>query len=215
MMSLLKERSSQLVLIGVLLLGAVGGLSLGWKLWKPRPPVQEVSAPGSTQSDGSIILPKEPDANAKPPHVVPHGAVVEHITHVVVRPDPVQPVQPPTVPGQPVQPGLPPVQPADVQVDLTLVRMPDGQHRVIASSPNGTIVGGIDIPVEAAKPQPKELHHAAGLRYTMSTDGSKGYGPAYSYDKGFLRIGVDAVYTRYQTIQKAEWVAGASLMIRF
>lgn len=37
-----------------------------------------------------------------------------------------------------------------VQVDLSLVRMPDKTRRVVASSPTGTIISGIDAPLEPA-----------------------------------------------------------------
>jgi hypothetical protein len=35
-----------------------------------------------------------------------------------------------------------------VTVDLSLVRMPDKTRRVIASSPDGKILSGVDVPIE-------------------------------------------------------------------
>jgi hypothetical protein len=101
-------------------------------------------------------------------------------------------------------------------VDMTLVRMPDGTRRVIASSPNGDIKPGasVDIPVENAAPQ-KVLHHAIGIRYALSTDGSRAYGPAYDYDAGFLRMSGDLCYARYRTVDRAEWILGTAIKIRF
>jgi hypothetical protein len=129
--------------VGVLL-GAGAGLTLGWKIYHPKP-VIETYHPAVNQPDGSVILESKPNPNAKPPHSVPSGAVVEHTTHVVVTPTQNPPVQGNPAAAIPCPP---------IQVDLTAIRLKDGSHRVIASSPDGTISGGsVDIPVEAARPQ--------------------------------------------------------------
>jgi hypothetical protein len=77
-----------------------------------------------------------------------------------------------------------------VTVELTAIRMPDGSHRVIASSPNGVIEGGsVDIPVEDAKPAPKATPHAAGYVGDFKTR----HGVFYDHDFGPFRVGVEAL----------------------
>jgi hypothetical protein len=199
------------------LVGMAAGMTLAWKMWRTKP-VVEVPAPAKVNPDGSVTLAKQPDATAKPAHQVPQGGVVERIVRVVVRPKPVDPI-PPINAGSPEEPvvRVDATPCPDVQVDLTLTRMPDGTKRVTASSPNGTVVPGasLDIPVEAAIPTPQELRHALGIRWQKSTDGSQGFGPAYDYDRGFLRASVDVVHVRYTGIPKSDWVFGAALKFRF
>ncbi|MBI5888195.1 MAG: hypothetical protein HZB82_05730 [Deltaproteobacteria bacterium] len=52
-------------------------------------------------------------------------------------------------------------------VDLSVVKMPDDTRRVVASSPNGEVVGGVDIPVEAARPVPAVPKWAAGMSVNL------------------------------------------------
>ena len=71
-----------------------------------------------------------------------------------------------------------------VTVALTLVRQPDGTKRVIASSPDGQVTGGMDVPVEAAKPPPRVLVWSVGV----VNGGRDRYGGFVSRDLGPLRV---------------------------
>ena len=139
-----------LEIVGVL---AIVVAVLAWALW-PAAPVHEVvtAAPQVRQVDGSVIAQRAPDPKPAPPrHVLPRGAVEERREAIVVAPAPAA---------------------SSVEVDLSLVRMPDNGRRVIASSPDGTVVSALDIPIEPGLVPPAPKPWAAGLSY--GTDHSVG-----------------------------------------
>lgn len=75
-----------------------------------------------------------------------------------------------------------------VTVDLSLVRMSDETRRVVASSTDGEIIGGLDIPVDIrTQPEPKKW--AAGL-YTNPVNPNE-RGIFIDRDIGRLRIGAE------------------------
>ena len=142
--------------------GAVVGMALGWQLWKPRITPAPKPQPEVIQEDGSHVAAVDTSHPAKPPHQIPHGATVEDVVHVTVRPNPVQP--PSALPAsQSAIPVCPPV-----TVDLSIVRMHDGSRRVIASSPNGAILSAVQIPAEPVRKEPKALKWGAGIDYTVT-----------------------------------------------
>lgn len=128
----------------------VAAAALGWWLGQPDP-VRETAAPEQRQADGSVVLGRQPDASAKPKQQIPRKAKIERVAQVTVQPDAS------AEPGKPCPP---------VTVDMTLIREPDGMRRVLASSPDGQVVGGIDVPVETAAPPPKPKRWAAGLSWS-------------------------------------------------
>jgi hypothetical protein len=80
-----------------------------------------------------------------------------------------------------------------VDVDLSLVRMPDDTRRVFASSPNGTIVGGLDVPVAPA-PTFRELRW--GLQAVRGYDFTRlapSWGGSVSYSRGILTASAGVV----------------------
>ncbi|MBE7415097.1 MAG: hypothetical protein HS130_07685 [Deltaproteobacteria bacterium] len=155
--------------------GAALASLVNWKLWH-KAPVIETYAAAERQADGSALLERKPDADAKPVHKIPKGAKVERVIKLEVKPKS-EPLSP-----EASAPDCPPV-----RVDLSLVKLPDETRRVIASSVNGEIVAGVDIPVEAARPV-KEHKWAAGL--TMSPVG-RGYGAFVDRDLGPFRVGAE------------------------
>lgn len=194
--ALLAEFRLEALIGGVaLVLGLSLGLAAGWKLWKPSKRPAETYAASTTQKDGSVILERKPDAKAKPAQEIPKGAVVERIVRVVVAPAgplPTVPVPTASSPLESITPALltpsTPREPCPpVTVDLTLIRLKDQSRRVIASSPDGQVVGGVDIPVEAAKPI-RDLKWAAGASYNP---GDKTWGLFADRDAAFLRLGLE------------------------
>lgn len=192
---------------GLLAVGIALGLTIGWKLWKPKPAPVETAAPAARQADGSLVLERKPDAAAKPAQELPKGAKVERIVQVTVQPKAVQPLPGIPTPGsggapEARTPGMDPASaPGNpgttspcppVRVDLTLVRMPDQTRRVIASSPDGTVVGGVDIP-EAPQPQPRVLKWAAGGSWNPA---DHTYGAWVDRDAAFLRLGAEVNQVR-------------------
>ena len=162
-----------------------GGIGTGWLLWHPKAQKVETYAPEVKQRDGSLVLERKPQADAKPVHEIPKGGKVERIVQVQVKPKTGTPTAATATPGsgpENVLPELPPV-----TVDLSLVRLPDQTRRVIVSSPNGEVIGGVDVPVEAAR-EAKALRWAAGYEFARSTWG-KSHSIVVQRDLGPLRLG--------------------------
>lgn len=151
------------------LFGIVLGLFIGHSLYY-KPPVKEAPAFAVKQPDKSLILARDPDAKAKPAHQIPKGATVERIVKVIVKAKPEENKTIPRTSSQWSEPDhvveannmvdCPPV-----NLDLSLVRLPDETRRVIVSSQNGDILDGIDIPVEAAKTVSDEKKWSVGGTY--------------------------------------------------
>jgi hypothetical protein len=174
-------------------LAFAAGLGTGWMLWRPETPKPETYAPPVRQQDGSLVLERKPQEDAKPAQQVPKGGKVERVIQVTVEPIPSGPE--PALPshsgsGALPEPSRPPC--PRVRVDLTLVRMPDQSRRVLASSPDGQVVGGVDIPVEAAVPQ-RVLKWAAGPSWNPA---DRTFGAWIERDAGFLRLGADLYQVR-------------------
>lgn len=157
------------------LLSAIAGLALGYQLWGGAQSVVETAAPEVRQPDGSLVLERAPDPAAKPAHQVPRGTTLERTVTVTVQPSPSStlPLNPGKIgSGKVVGPSSPdvsrapdlPCSCAPVHVDLSLVRQPNGMRRVVASARGGTILGGVDIPVESAAPA-RVLRWAVGATY--------------------------------------------------
>lgn len=169
--------------------GLAAGLLLGWTLWHPRPPAPEPPAVAVRNTDSSLTLARAPDATAKPTHVTPRGTL-ERIEHITVRPNPVvdtvfvpAPAASPTdtVPAPKPTVRVDTVQGPDLDVELSLVRLGDGSRRVTASVRGGKVLGGVDIPVEAAKPPAGPLRWRAGVTYAP---GPATYGAFVERDVG-------------------------------
>ena len=180
----------------------VAGMGAGWMLWSPEKK-QKVDPPAQAQrqEDGSLVLERKPDPAAKPAQKVPKGARVERVVQVVVQPS-AQPVEPLRPSGSDASVGdnLTPTEPVStayklppVRVDLSLIRMPDKTLRVLVSSPDGTVLDGVDIPVEAGPPLPRRLLWAAGASYDP---GNRTYGGWVERDLGPLRVGADVLQVR-------------------
>lgn len=118
------------------------------------------AAPAVQQADGSLMLERQATTpTAQPKQQIPRRAKVERVASVTVQAD-----APPPDAGQPCPP---------VTVDLSLIREPDGARRILASSPDGQIVGGIDVPVEPITLPAPAKRWAAGLSWSP-IDGTSG-----------------------------------------
>lgn len=157
--------------------GALGG----WYFTKPEN-VIEVAKPAEVQTDGSVVVERAPTTpKAKAKQIVPKGAKVERvgaITAQSITPDAIKACT--AVPCPPVT------------IDTSLVRMPDGSKRVIVSSADGTILKGIDIPVETLEvPEPKVWAAGVSLNPLNQTGGVW-----IERDLARVRLGVEINQTR-------------------
>lgn len=179
-------------LLAVLIVALTGA----WYFWSPKPPVPEVYAPQVKHPDGSITLEKKPDAKAKPTFQIPKGATVERIIKFSIQSktpvsninSQVEVVQKITMakstpPNSTTQATLecPPL-----HVEMALIRNPDETRSVIVKSEDGDIIGGVDIPVEAAKPIPEPKLWAVGA---VMDPFKQTYGAFVDRDVGWLRLG--------------------------
>ncbi len=156
------------------------GLLTGWWLYKDEV-IAETPRPAVVQTDGSVVLERTPEA--KPQAQAPKlpGKLSRTVT-VTVKPKP-QPE-----PAKPNPDGFCPVAkecPA-LTVRLDLVKDDDGQ-RVIASSPDGDIIGGMDVPVEKWIKRNENLW-AAGLTYSHD----RRLGAFIDRNLGPFRAGIEA-----------------------
>lgn len=199
-----------LLIIGGIALYSIVILALGTKLGKPKvvveKPAEAIQLPG-----GALALEKQPNKDAKPAQEIPKGSTVERIVYVNARPHAEVPA-PTSGTSQGALASQANASPRKIRIDMTMVRMSDGQRRVVVSSPDADIEGGMDIPVENTA-APEDYRHALGLRVSIRDDGSKALGPTYSYDLGRFRITADAAVVTYTSRVGGE--IGVALTFRF
>lgn len=167
--------------------GMLIGLCCGYKFYHVEP-VLEKYAPPVRQADKSLILEKKPAAEPKAKQQIPHGSKVERVVSVTVRP------KPKTIPrtssqwseaGKSVEPC------PDVTVDLSLVKNADDTRSVIASSPDGEVISGVDIPAQSLPSVSAPLKWSVGATYFSN----KWYSANVSRNWGPLRAGVEVLKT--------------------
>lgn len=112
------------ILLSFLLGAAIGAGAIYF--W-PATTVVETAKPAERQADGSLIAERAPSATHKPTHTIPKGGKVERDIRVNVQ-----------TTGRPDCPMC--------TVDLSLVKLPDDTHRIIASSPTGEVLNALDVP---------------------------------------------------------------------
>ena len=154
--------------------GVVLGLLAAWYLWSPDQPPPDTPAPAQeiaptkAAPHGALVLERAPNKNVKPAPLPPkHKA--ERVAKATVQSD--------------KRPDCPPL-----TIDMTLARAPDGSQRVIASSPDGAVIGGMDVPVGPPAGVVRNLPWAAGASYAPE---HRGYGGWIDRDMGPFRLGVE------------------------
>lgn len=160
--------------VAALMLGAAFLLSRCSTTPTPEPP-----APAVHMADGSLLLERTAaQPIAKPPHQLPKGSRVERRMQITAKPKDAPRV---SAGGQ--------LESAPVTVDMSLVRMSDDTRRVIASSPDGEIVGGLDIPAEPAPEPPEPKRWAVGVYVNPVRPEERGVW--VDRDLGRLRVGAE------------------------
>lgn len=162
---ILSPRSWVLIAAGSLLF--LAGLGTGYKLYRPGRVAPE--GPAFEQKvPGGKILERDPDRKVAPPPVIPKGAKIDRQVQLTVEP----------------------TTEAPVDLTLTLLTLKDGSRRAEVTTPNGTILKGVDIPVpnRAAR---EPLRWAVGGIY-----GPNSYGIFVDRDFGPFRTGVEVTRNR-------------------
>jgi hypothetical protein len=176
----------------------LAGLLLGWWIWHPRA-IFEPAAPAEFLPSGGQVLERDPGA-AAPADVSTAarelGGTLERSISVTVQPNPMPTPAPPTsLPSHPPGNAEDVAAPAagcscaPVTVDLGLVRMPDRTRRVVATSRDGEILGGLDVPIDLAPA--RATRWAAGVTVAFTNTGQRHYGGFVDRDLGPLRLGVE------------------------
>lgn len=163
---------------------------------KTSAPKVESIAPAAAQSqpDGSVVAARQSVAGKPPaaPHVLPKGSTEERRLQATIRPKAGIKLPPEVAPSLSAdcRHAIESAQCPDVTVDLSLVRQGDGR-RVVASSPDGSVVAAMDMPIDAgAMPTPRPW--AAGV----SCDPGKCQqtpGAWVERDLGRIRVGAEAI----------------------
>lgn len=169
---------------------AAGGYVLSNRYLTPKR-IAEPAAPSIQQADGSKVLEREgPEApKAKPAHQIPKGGTEERRVSVTVKPYPGTGVKlAPSGTAQATSADCPPV-----TVDLSLVKMPDDTRRVVASSRDGEVIGGLDVPLETISRTSSTW--AAGLSWSPTHQTP---GVWLERDLSRLRVGAEINQTRIE-----------------
>jgi hypothetical protein len=200
------------------------GMVVEYGIMRPNPTNPEIYAPASRQTDGSLVLERKPQADAKPAHQIPKGSKMERVVQVVVQPRDMSPKSDSGTScaaqagtngsvhqddgNLPSATFCPPV-----RVDLSLVRMSDDSRRVIASSPDGEVLGGVDIPVEVPD-RPRVLRWSTGGSWNP---GDRTYGAWALRDVGPFVLGAHVFQVRRDTIflAPAKWSGQVMVGLRF
>lgn len=199
------------VVAGVCLFCA--GLMAGYWLYQCPKPIPEPPAPAIKQKDGSLLLERSPSGKPasspdvqplKPAGQIPKGAVVERNVEVIVQPGMIPVLKDRTL-GITKPPSIELLEPAgptnladafqcpEVHVNLSLIRQKDMTRRVIASSPDGKIIGGLDVPVsEPAFPKPQRWTVQALAGYDSHAS-REVFGGQVSYGRGPFTISAGAL----------------------
>jgi hypothetical protein len=170
---------SMVVVLAILGFCFAAGIAAGYLLWgRQVVHVDEPVAVEQHMDDGSVVLHREQGGKiVTPAPERPAGHKPVRTIEVEVMPPPVE-----VAPGECQRTVTCP----PVTVRLDLLRAEDGTYRAQASSHDGTILSGIDVPLEPALvviPRP----WAAGMTY----DGERG-GAFLHRDIGRLRVGFDS-----------------------
>lgn len=216
-MNILAIKIGALLLVVGLIFG--GGVWMGHRIGSQK--ARTITpAPAVILLDGSVMLATDAGVGVKPVQVIPPGAKAERIIKVVVRPgpasSPISGTAPPaagtsTTPPTTTNPCPP------IRIDLTLVKLKDGSHRVIASSPDGQIEtdASLDIPVSEAPAPPKEKTWAVGGTYGAGTNGAKSMGPLVMRRiLGPIWVGVELTRDTYTDVS-AGWSGRAIAVVTF
>ncbi|GLR13989.1 hypothetical protein GCM10007907_27790 [Chitinimonas prasina] len=164
-----------------LLTALVGaGLLLGYWLFGEVERSEVITpAPAVRQADGALVLARQPIAKAgKPVHALPTASVEERRIQLHVRPE--------TRSTESVFALDCLCDP--VQVDVSLVRDAEGGPRVVASSPDGEVLAGLDMPLTPMRLSAPPSTWAAGLSWSPR---QRVAGIWLERDIGRLRLGAE------------------------
>lgn len=216
-MILTNYQKGLLTLVITLALGFVLGIGTMWKLYRPKLQAKTILAhPEQRQKDGALTLESNPQAAPRAAQAIPDGAKVERTIQAKVEPSKAYVEALARIPGISQEGNGSPTDGKNFQnippmtIDLSLLTMKDNSQRVNVSSPDGTVITGIDIP--SIRPTYKDLKWAAGGVYRLTQTG-KAYGAFIDRDFGPVRTSVEVA--RSQSDGLYGWEIGVRGGIRW
>lgn len=189
----------KLILAAILLcMSCLSGVYIGYKMFDSKPEiVYQHSAGEVVINDSTKLLAKQPDKEAKADMPLPKGATLERVVKFSVKQKAkAKQSQEGTesgdvegkVGGKNSETSLDDLCPP-IDISLALILDKDKQQRVEAYSPNGEIVGGIDIPVRDITIPKEAKKWAVGMSYnTLEVKGLW-----VERDVGRIRLGAEVV----------------------
>lgn len=154
------------------------GIAAGYWIGATRVPVPEdiSAAPAQRQSDGSLVLARQPDAKPPPaPHKTPAGG--EEVRRITTT---LQPKPGTTADGTPCT-----CRPISLTTSLVDI---DGGLRVVQSAGGADVVDGVDAPIRPLLLAPPPRAWAAGVSFDPFAGSWGGWAER---DIGRVRLGVD------------------------
>lgn len=168
----------------------------GYLQGKEQANSQESAAAQFQQDDSSIVLKRAPSAPSPAPHEIPKGGKEERRIELLVKPakgvvsqiDSVKNFVKNSTENSTENSKdsiandsceCPPV-----EIALSMVRMPDGSMRAVASSANGQVIGGLDMPI--LEPPQAALERAWTGQVLLAIDGES-VRPGIGLERRFLK----------------------------
>lgn len=138
---------------------------------------QESPAAQFQQDDSSIVLERAPSAPSPAPHEIPKGGKEERRIELIVKPakgivgqiDSVKNSTENSTENSKDSITNDSCECPPVEIALSMVRMPDGSMRAVASSANGQVIGGLDMPI--LEPPQAALEKAWTGQVLLAIDG--------------------------------------------
>ena len=210
MISALKSYAIQICALTAFVLG----LGLGWRLWSGKTTTiyREVAAQAIRLPGGGEVLEKKVAKKPSIKQELPAGSTVLEEGSVVFqpteKPGAVKHVHRDVVPDQPA------TQPKQYTLTFAIIKTGDNERRVVFNSPDGSIIGGVDVVIDPPK-QTKPLLNALGLIGGKSDNGDRALGAFYDRDWKFTRTGVEVTNNTYANVNKKGWEIRAKFGVRF
>ena len=199
----LTRNQALIVALAILVIGVL----IGKWMFNSTEVVREIAKPAqilpatAASPNGGQLLAHEPGKAAAPAQALPKGLKPLVVGQITVKPT----ARAQAAADAAAKPDCPPV-----TVDFTLARDKDGIQRIAASSKDGEVIGGFEVPV-APVLQLASRPWAAGAAYSSQ----KNIGAWVDRDIGRLRLGVQANQVRAIAAEAASFELWAKVGFTF
>jgi hypothetical protein len=201
--------------LAALLVGLVGGLGLGYRLYRGNvaPTVVDKPLPQVNLPNGAVEATVAPSAQQPVIVGLPKTQTVIRTVYVTVQPD--KPVEDGYSTDKQDTP-----EPKPIKIAVSFVRQENSTLRAVITSDGDKILAAVDVPkigdtITVAAPAPKELNMAAGAVYGTTAWGDTAKGMFVDRDLGAFRTGVEVTRNTYSVANRIGWEVRAKIGFRF